>query len=279
MYYENASTIEVNGLKLNYVKSGSGPAVLLLHGIPLCSLTWESNIQELSKSNTVIALDMPGYGYSEKLKEGLSLSFLADVIGKFMQQLNHETFSIAACSFGCAVALTMAKTHPENVEKLVLINSVGFPSSRHSLAQISRISVMRYFADIMLRTKSVGERVFRSAARKCYARKRPSKGELKQYYDIFLHDDGVSSYLNTLVNFNEKDIEKLLPSIKQKVLIVWGAKDKLLPVENAKKFARDLPDAEVVVMAECGHNPHEDDPDAFNKVAGGFLSVDALQAV
>src|SRR5262245_39785615 len=125
---------EVDGLSLNYVTTGRGPAVVLLHGLGGFAESWRHTIDALATRATVFALDLPGFGRSAKPRTIYGLGYFARALHGFLDALGLGQASLVGHSLGGSVAVTYALTHPSRVERVALVSGLvpGF-SFRMSL--------------------------------------------------------------------------------------------------------------------------------------------------
>jgi pimeloyl-ACP methyl ester carboxylesterase len=274
--YRDAQTIALPDGNACFVRRGAGSPIILLHGAPLSLLTWRRNIPELSTSLDVIALDMKGFGRSSKAAGPYSPEAQVQFVLQLMEKLRLSRVSIAGSSYGCAVALTLARKCPEKVDRLVLINSVGYPGGRHSIEQLLRINVLRRLLEPTLRSDIFGRRIFAAGLRRSYKdRSRATPDLIDSYFQLLRSESGERSFLATLEEFDESRLAAIIPAIPHQTLIIWGAKDHILPVSNAQRFKREMQHAQLEIIADCGHLPHEEDPDRVNSLIARFLQAPA----
>jgi pimeloyl-ACP methyl ester carboxylesterase len=265
--YGDARMIAVPDGNACFVRRGTGRTVILLHGAPLSLLTWRNNISELSTYLDVIALDMKGFGRSSKPAGTYSPESHARFVVQLMDKLKLSRVSLVGSSYGCAVALTLANKVPERVDRLGLINSVGFPGGRHSIEQLLRINVLRKVLEPTLRSEMFGKRIFAAGLRRSYKdRKRVTPDLIDSYFQLLRCESGERSFLATLEEFDESQLAAIIPSVTHETLVIWGAKDHILPVANAQRFQKEMRQARVEILADCGHLPHEENPERVNSL-------------
>src|SRR5690242_20030705 len=114
---------EVDGLTVNYLVEGRGPAVVLVHGLGGFAASWRHNLGPLAQRSTVHALDLPGFGASAKPPAGYSLAYFARALHAFLDGIGAGSVSLVGHSLGAAVAVTYALTHPARVERLALLSA------------------------------------------------------------------------------------------------------------------------------------------------------------
>src|SRR5215469_140614 len=255
--YRDAETLDLRDGRVCFLRKGAGTPIILLHGAPLSLLTWRRNLNELASGLDVIAIDLKGFGLSAKQSGPYSPEGHARFLLQFMNKIGLRQASLVGSSYGCAVALTLANMHPERVNRLILINSVGYPGGRHSLERLLRIKILRKVLEPTLRSSNFGKRIFASGLRRCYADASMATPELvDSYFQLLRSDSGERTFLATLEEFDEGRLAATIPSIPHETLIIWGAKDDILPASNADRFQKEMQHAWTKILAESGHLPH-----------------------
>ena len=227
---------DVNGYRAYYLKSGTGPPVVLLHGGASDSRDWLETMKALSHRYTLYAPDLLGFGQNERNSEGYYLSEFSKFILEFMDTLGLESPVLVGHSFGGRISLDIALQHPERVRKLVLADSAG-------LGKVSK------FGTVILTGFWVIRKLFR----------------IPQPYPTFLGQDGDDP--------NWACVEKL-PELKTPTLIIWKRHDLYLPLAIARRAAELLPDVRLKVIRGFGHAPHGRTVEDFNKHLREFLDDD-----
>ncbi len=249
--------IDVAGTTIHYAIAGSGETILFCHGIPLSMATWQDLFLRLARNYRVIAVDMPGYGKSSKRSTDYSLCAISDTMAAFCAALDVGKVHAVGSSFGAAVAITLALSHPRLVDKLVLFNSVGIAGGTHSIERVVRSVLIRSLASRILRHRGLGRSIFRAKLRASYATLEPDEALVDHYYALLLRDHGERSFLQTLQKFDEAALQRRLPQLTHPVLSIWGGKDKVLPLAKSLKVQRLLPRFWSTIVAADGHLTHE----------------------
>lgn len=229
---ENLQT-DVNSYRAHYLKAGTGPPVVLLHGGASDSRDWLPTIAALSPRYTLYAPDLLGFGQNERNSEGYYLSEFSSFIVGFLEALGLERPALAGHSFGGRVCLDIALKQPEKISKLVLADAAG-------LGNVSR------FGTFMLTGFWVARKVFR----------------IEQPFPKFLAREGDDPSRTCLDE---------LPKIKVPTLIIWKRYDHYYPVSIARRAAELIPRARLVIVPGLGHAPHGRTRDEFNKHLQEFL--------
>ena len=223
----------VNGYRAHYLKSGTGPPLVLLHGGASDSRDWLETIAALTDRYTLYAPDLIGFGQNERNSEGYYLSEFSEFVVNFMDNLELSCPCLIGHSFGGRICLDIALQHPERVRKLVLADSAG-------LGKVSR------FGTVVLTGFWVVRKLFR----------------LPQPYPTFLareDDDPDWACLGRL------------PELKIPTLLIWKRHDVYLPLSIARRAAELIPDARLKVVPGLGHAPHGRTARLFIKYVSNFL--------
>ncbi|MGB3129231.1 MAG: alpha/beta hydrolase [Dehalococcoidia bacterium] len=233
------STIEslkfrADGQQAHYLKAGSGPSVVLLHGGASNSRDWVETMDALSHSYSLHAPDMLGFGLSDRLKSGYHLSEFVDFIVEFIKKLNLDTHVLVGHSLGGRVCLEIALRYPEIVRRLVLIDTAGF--SRLARWGMYMGAFMYWLRKIM---------------------------RITQPYPRFLKEDG-----------ENKDwlCAERLPELKVPTLVIWNQRDPYYPISGAFEAMELIPNARLEVFQGYGHTPHVQQRDNFNSLLLDFLN-------
>jgi pimeloyl-ACP methyl ester carboxylesterase len=251
-----ARTISVGGQKARLFDEGAGPVVVVLHG-------WGGRIESmapvlscLTPGFRVLALDLPGFGESP-LPDGVwGTPDYASFVRQALADLGVERAHFLGHSFGAKTSLYLAATHPELLEKLVLVGSSGLRAPPSLKARVKRlVSKGARFAG---RLGPLGRRL-RAAV---YARIAS-----KDYQDA-------GAMRPILVKVVNEDLKDLLPRIKAPTLLVWGTEDDAVPVAHARIMERTIPDAGLVLFEGAGHFAYLDEPDRFCTVVKHFFGVE-----
>ena len=272
--YSRTTEVPLADATICCLRQGSGPPVTLLHAVPLSLLTWRNNIAALARDHAVVAFDLKGFGRSQKPPGDYSPQAHARVLGQLLDALGIRSTSLVASSYGCAPAICFALDNKQRVDRLVLINSVGRAGGRHSLERLLRISSVAAMLRLALRHDRLRRALFLSRLKRSYARPMMPLNEVGEaYLELFLREDGPEQFLRTLVQFDEGALGHTLPRLGQPTLIIWGAQDRVLPVANARRLQQTIPGAQLRILPEAGHLPHEEAPGEVNRLILDFLAA------
>jgi pimeloyl-ACP methyl ester carboxylesterase len=269
--------ISVNGINTRYWHMGdNGSTIILLHGGNGSIEFWLYNIANLARHHQVYAVDMVGSGKSDYPDGSYSLAYQADFLHGFMAALELDAATLIGNSMGGGVALEFTRLYPDRVDKLVLVDSMGF-GKEISLgirlitlpAIVNLLRPGRWMIPAMLRSNFYrGDRL-------------PSEW-LELRYPIFAIP-GRNRVILRLgqSNFNlagvlpevYQPIVASLADITQKTLIIWGEFDRIIPVKHAYIAAAGLPNNQLHIFPNCGHHPYLEYPARFDRLVLEFLAT------
>jgi 2-hydroxy-6-oxonona-2,4-dienedioate hydrolase len=239
-------------------------------------LDWEPVLEPLSESYRVIAPDLPGFGGSSKPRREYSAEFFVSILSELFRQLELETVVLFGNSFGGQIAILYALAHPESVSNLVLVNSGGF--REYSPAE-KALTEMRFSERALSTlTPEINALLFSGVFTKSsetsvrYLQKQNDKLAWADYPN-YAH--AVASSIRLSLNSYLLD---RLPEVSCPTLLVWGEKDQVLPVEQARAAFSRLRLGELKLIPGCGHSPQMECPYKFLDCVRPFLSRPDTQA-
>ena len=228
--------LNIDGHRAHYLKTGSGPPVVLIHGGASDSRDWIETMKALAPDFTLYAPDIIGFGQSDRNEEGYYLSDFSDFLLTFIDTLRLAKPALVGHSFGARICLDAALQSHEKISKLILIDASG-------LGKISK------FCSTLMTVFWVIRKLLRQP----------------QPYPKFLVRDGD--------DYDHVGIEKLA-GLNVPTLLVWKRYDPYLPVSNARNAVALLPDAKLVTVPGFGHAPHKQDNSSFVGIMREFLARD-----
>ncbi len=273
---ERSRTV-LNGHCVSYHLGGSGPLIVLLHGIAGDSTTWEEVVPWLSPAHTVLAPDLLGHGRSCKPEGDYSLGGYANGLRDLLEALELERGTIVGHSLGGGIAMQFAYQFPERCERLVLVSSGGLGREVHALLRAAALPG----AGIVLPWLCVAGR--QSVGRVVHGLGRlglRASADLEESWRGFvsLEDaDARRAFLATvrgLIDLGGQRIsatDRLYLTAEVPTLIVWGEKDPLIPVEHGREAHASMPGSRLEVFPDAGHFPHRDAPRRFASVLLDFM--------
>lgn len=263
---EAMESIRIFGQTIRYFDVGSGPALVLLHGLAsAASLDWGKVINPLAATHRVLAMDQIGFGSSDKPEIDFCVQTYVNFLGEFLQKQNIKHFALAGVSFGGWVAAqyTLQALQARELpppSRLLLSDSPGL---RHDFDSS--------LLDGLLPSSIADQRQFLS--KMVYDQSLVSDDAVKQLFD-YRHSVNdvwtVRSLLSSLQTSNE-GLDGKLQNITIPTLVIWGAQDEFIPLQLGKELAAGIPDSKLVVIDNCGHAPMFEKPDEFLTATIDFL--------
>ena len=266
--------ITINGIRVRYVEAGHGPPVLLIHGLGVSAATWRDNMAALAKRHRVYAVDLPGHGDSEIPDISYESASMVDFVRELIAALGHQQIALVGSSLGGGLCLLVAVDHPEIVSKLVLSSSGGVG---REVSMILRLASLPWVGELMASGPVDGTQIL---LRKTFHDKRFASREL---LDEFRRTNRLPGARNASLRIirthiglwgvrRKSIVSGRLRRLAVPTLVFWGADDEIIPVKHAYRAARSLPFCDLHVFGNCGHWPHMERADDFNRLTLEFLS-------
>ena len=269
--------LDLDGLRLHYVAAGAGEPVVLLHGWPTSSLLWRNVMPPIAEGSRVIALDLPGFGLSDKpLDASYSFRYFDRVLEAAFDALSIEDASLAVHDLGGPVGLYWACRRPERLRRLALLNTLVYPQFSWAVVLFVAACRLPGFGSLM-----ASPRGLRFAMRLGVAdRHRLSEEAILGCQAPFASRDARRALLKAGGNLSPKGFREIagkLPSLEVPVRIVYGERDRYLPdiANTVHRLHRDLPQARVTALADCGHFLQEERPGEVGRLLAEFFSSKA----
>lgn len=270
------STISVHGRRVAFRRAGDTgqrPCVVLVHGIAGDGSEWEPVLDTLSTSYDVIAPDLAGHGESTRLRGDHSIGAFATWLRDVLEALEVERATFVGHSLGGGVVMQFAYQFPEYVERMVLVSSGGLGREVSALIRaaslpgaewvLGGVGVAARSAEPLLAAVGVGPRT--------------EYGELVHRIGGLTDGDRRAAFVRAVraiaspggQRVNASDRLYLAEDVP--TVIVWGARDRIIPVTHAHATHEAVPGSELVIFDEAGHFPHGDDPERFTAVLENFI--------
>lgn len=269
--------IDIRGTRIAYSDEGEGESVVFVHGFGTFSFTWHYLLEELVKlkiQKRYITLDLKGFGYSAKPNNNKYTPYdQARSLKNFINRLSLRNITLVGHSFGGGVILTMLLLLGARVliSKVILIDSAGYFQKLPSFIERLRIPIlnrlMLYVSNSSLLFQWVLEDVF-------YDKTKIKKELVYEYAKILDLPKAQESLLRSAKKISLDDtlkLEKMFQKIDVPTLIIWGEKDRIIPLGYGYRFKRDIPNAQLAVIPRCGHAPQEECPKECAKFIAKFL--------
>ncbi len=249
---------------------GSGPPVVLVHGVTESAATFTELSHSLARTATVHAVDLPGHGYTDFPPETLSLDEMAHWVDAYMEAARVERAVVVGWSMGGGVALELAMQHRARVGALVLLGTIGA-----SMPMPLSLGLLRFHGVGELMVRLVESPAFRRELLRDTAHASFTRHEraVDRYWDAW-HVRGRVRYLRRLLRaLDIAPLEARLGAVATPTILVHGDHDRLVPVAVAREIARKIPGAELRVLKHTGHSPHLEEPAAVRAAIRDALSL------
>ena len=254
--------IVVYGQKIHYLEAGSGPNVILLHGLGGSAQNWAFTTGPLAQQFHVIVPDQIGFGKSDKPLINYRVRTYVDFLDQFCKQLKIDRATLVGNSMGGWIAAAYTIAFPEKVERLVLADATGYappaefdykslyalnPSTREGMKQMAA----KVFFNKMFTTDNVIDQLMAQ---------RMSAG-----------DGYTIASLIESVGRREDFLDGQVSKIKAPTLIIWGREDRLVLLSEGQRLQKEIADSKLVVLDQCGHFPQVEKAAEFNAALLEFL--------
>ena len=260
----------IHGYRRAFIKAGTGPALLLIHGIGDSADSWLDVIPELAKSHTVIAPDLLGHGHSDKPRADYSIAAYANAMRDLLAVLDIEQVTVIGHSLGGGVAMQFAYQFPERCERICLVSTGGVA---HEVTPLLRFASAPN-ADLLL--PLIGTPGSRMLGRVTFGVLKAlntnlglDAAHLMRVFDALPDAAARRAFVRTLraaVDWKGQAItmlDRCYLTQGMPTLLIWGARDAVIPVAHAHKAHGAMPGSQLEVFADVGHFPHQDEPERF----------------
>lgn len=265
--------MDVKGMNVHYrdegIQADSIPLVLL-HGTSSHLFTWNGCVSEWAKTRRVIRMDLPAFAITGPDPDNdYTVNGYTSFLHEFLQKLGVSKCYLAGNSLGGLIAYSYANAYPDEVQKLVLIDAAGYPFSggKGVLAfKLAKIPILRNILKV-----STPESVVRKSLEDVYGNKSLVTDSLVRLYRDMTCRTGNRNAFTIRMNMNYAPDTAAVKNVKTRTLVIWGDDDQLIPVANAYKFQRDLPNKQVEILKGLGHIPMEEAPQIVAPMVEKFL--------
>lgn len=262
---------EQDTYNVHYIEKGKGDLhIVFLHGYGANTYTWKHQLDAFATQGYhVWAIDLIGFGLSDKpMKTEYSIEIFQKQIIDFMAAHKIQKAHLIGNSMGGGLGLALAISNPQRVASLVVIDPLAYPIDLpfpYSLGKRLGKIVLPFFSRSL---------VFRTLKQIVYNPEKISSEQIDAYWHPYEMKGGREAALSVLKAFDRKILEALslsYGSIDAPVLILWGERDRWIPVEHLDRLANQIPGAKKILISDCGHIPQEEKPDEVNRVIFDFL--------
>ena len=268
--------VNVDGIRLHYQEFGDAtrPAMVLIHGYTASSYVWRHSVHMLADAGFyVLAIDLVGFGYSEKPRWfEYTIDAQARIVERFLDRLGIGRAYIIGSSYGAAVAATLALDYPERVEKLVLVSAVcNDRLKKHPILRLAAIPGVGELITPFLADSYALHRWRMAGSLAACNSSLVTDERIKSIRRPLYAADGHHSLLATSRAWSACRVEEDAHLITQQTLIIWGENDPVIPSSDGYKLHHAIPDSRLVLIPNSGHIPQEERSEAFANVVADFL--------
>jgi pimeloyl-ACP methyl ester carboxylesterase len=272
---EHLHRVELPGAEVNYAEIGEGEPVLFVHGIAGCWQNWLENLPHFGRTHRAIALDLPGFGESPMPSWPIDMPAYGRLIHDFCEKLGIDrAAALVGNSMGGFVSTEAVIERPSRFGKLVLVSAAGISFAERQGRQDA--ALLRMFeatipslagARSTWITRARGRRVAFGSIFNYPNRVRPEL--LWEQIDPSVRSPGFADSARAITGY---DTRHRLPEIEVPTLIVWGLRDRIVPVEAAIGYRRMIPESRLELFERTGHVPQMERPKRFNSLLDEFLT-------
>lgn len=267
--------VDIDGMSVHLRDQGrrdDPEPILLLHGTSASLHTWEGWVKELARQRRVISLDLPGFGLTGPFPDGdYRVEHYTQFLLALLDHLRVNRVVLVGNSFGGQLAWRFALAHPERSARLVLVDAAGYPRNAESVPIGFRLAGIPALAPLMGRL--LPRSMIESSVRNVYGD--PDKvddGLVERYYQLTLRAGNRQALRQRFAQAPSGELHERIGELELPTLIIWGGRDRLIPVSNAERFAADIEGSQLVLFEALGHVPQEEEPQRTVAVLISFLA-------
>ena len=254
-------TVRVYGQEIRYYDAGTGPSLIFLHGMVGTATDWALSLGPVSRKYHVFALDQIGFGRSAKPLIEYKIATFVDFLQEFMRVKRIAKATLVGNSLGGWIAMDFAATHPELIDRLVLVDASGLDSPVHHNVPVdmnpSTLEGMRRVWEVLF-----------------YNKRLATDSLVRSSWENRLREGDsytIQRLVAALVAGTQFEDSKM-GSIRARTLLIWGRNDELSPVDLGERFHKGIAGSKIVLIDQCGHVPQIEKPAEFNKALTDFLA-------
>ena len=266
-----------DAVKLAIQESGKGKPIVFIHGLGASSYTWHKIAPELAKTNRVIAIDLKGFGQSDKpLDNRYSIFDQAKLVEDFLSRSGLRGVTLVGHSYGGGVALAVALNQMDagnrQIEKLVLIDSVAYRQPLPFFFQVLRTPII---GELGMTLVPPEVQMARALSIAYYKDEKVTKETVDNYASALHSEGGRHALFHTINSLDPEKAEEFsyrYRTLTTPALLLWCEHDKIVPLKFGKRLFSELPDARIEVIEDCGHIPHEEQPEETLRLIRSFAA-------
>ncbi len=267
--------IDLSGVNVHYVEAGKGPALLFLHGLGGSWQDWSATLPAFAATYRVIAVDFPGFGGSDQPEVKYSVEWFTEVVEKFIQERKLDGVNLVGHSMGGLVALNLAARPNSRVKKLIITDAVGIGDKAEFMSYVMTKKILgpetRWeFFEGFLKDE------FRGMVNNFIKDQKPKTA--RDFFESLPKNPitgnrylPMTPSVQMSASIIDFEIRPKLASIRQPTLILWGAKDPVVPPQDASLLKKEIPQSHLVIFPDTGHCPMIERPSLFSQELTKFF--------
>lgn len=265
----------VENVKIHYLIAGQGEPILFIHGFPTSSYLWRIIMSDLKSTYKVIAIDLPGYGKSDKrINDSYSFRYYNSILSAFIDQLGLKTVTLGVHDVGGPLGLYWMTQNMERVERLILFNTLVYPNFSWAVKLFGLATITPVVKQWLTSKAGIKKALEFGVVNK----NKLTEEIIEAYQQPFANKTSRKVLLKTVQRLSMKgfkEIEEKLHLYTGPVLIIYGENDKILPKvgDTMKEVKKNLPQANILSIPNCGHFLQEDCPEILSKGVLEFMKV------
>jgi pimeloyl-ACP methyl ester carboxylesterase len=270
--------LTLHGHRIAYRQAGSGPLLMLIHGITSSSATWERVMPYLARHYTVIAPDLVGHGCSEAPRGDYSLGAHASNIRDLMLALGHERATVVGHSLGGGIAMQFAYQFPERCQRLALIDSGGLGREVHVVLRAATLPGAEFVLPLLAATRLLDAgRMLGGVLGRLGLRVRTDVEQIAQGHATLSDAAARAAFVHTLRAVVEPAGQRvdasnrLYLSAHMPFLLVWGEHDSIIPASHGVASHAQIRGSRLELFTGSGHFPQLDEPERLIDVLVDFV--------
>lgn len=257
--------LNVGSYKIRYLEEGNqGINVVLLHGLGSQAERWINVIPSLSKRYHVIAPDIIGFGYSDKPLVDYTPEFFTNFVFDFMNSLGIKRTVLIGSSLGGQIAAQCASSQSDKIERLVLVSPSGTMRTTNPTLNAYTMAALYPNEETVKMAYQMMSSISKGIEQKT----------VERFIESMSRPNAKMAFLSTILSFKNAPLTtERLSRIVIPTLLIWGKNDTMIPIQYAKDFVLSIKNCQLVVMENCGHRPHAEEPSKFSDIVLRFLDA------
>lgn len=263
----HADDVDVYGFNIHYTDEGSGPTLVLLHGLWGGTNEWQPIIAPLAGKYRVITMDAIGFHGSDKPDAHYHNALLAQFLAGFIDQLKLENVTLVGHAMGANLATYAAVHHPDRIARLVLVDGAGYRNPERDLSQPLSAGMINFRR---IATGSSIDATERFLRRRVLDETLVTRDWAETAFSMWL---GSARAIGDMLREGGDLTEEEMRGIRLPTLVIWGADDAVFPIANSERLGNDIANSTVKIIGSSGHLPQIEQTEAFLAAILPFLET------